>query len=474
MKIIKFLLVISLFIGCNSIDPTVSACAVGEQGFSYSAQCDCQQNGNLYFDDAAMHVDLVTGGNQGNYYHIYSTQAPFIDFYSYAINTGDTSTYTASWNGSSGTYLSIDGTPFPYDNNVVFTTEIGGSNVGDNIKITFNGQLLPNSQYPVEVDGVLCVTIDEVVSIADYVYITDGSNLKIVNVSNVLAPSLETSVIAATSYYVNTSNSIAYVGHFDAIEPFVSFVNITNPPTASIYGAVAKGASYRRLSDVVVVDDYIYISDEYRGFHKFHLANEDYSIVDAHETMSMVKKGNDLVIIDFAAALHKIDVTNANAPVITSIYSTYTDVDTASYPYSNGSFHSWVRTDGTSLYVANIIDKKLKKFQETQFGYNLVSEVVIDGYATALAISGNYAFVTMKPSNAPLQSSFDGVKMINLNTMTVVDSKPLTNTSGVAVKLNYVYVTDANGLHIYDLTGGNLNLVSSFNGGFGNYIAIEN
>lgn len=480
MKNIRILLValVILFYSCSEQNGSQSyigdLCGDGEQGFVVNTTGD-SFNGNVHFNGDDVIVQYVTGHPDGDYYHIFNTtNSPLMDFYTFAIATGSTSTFGQNFNVLDGTYLAMDGSTFPLNNSYVLTTTQGGAQPGDLINIEFSG-LSEFHEEPFTLEGRLCVTIDEVVSVANYVYITDGSSLKVVNVSNVLSPSLETTIAAPTSYYVNTANSVAYVGHFDAIEPFVSFVNIANPPTASIYGSVAKGATYGRLTDVVKVEDYTYLSDEYRGFHKFHMSSADYNIVDGHDTMSMVKNGDDLVIIDMASALHKIDVTDASAPIITNTYSTYTDVDTSSYPFSNGSFHSWTRTDGTNYYVANIIDKKLKKFQETGFGYNLVGEAVIDGHATALAINGSFAFITMKPSpDAPLQTSFDGIKMVNLNTMTVVDSKPLAQASGVVVNLNYAYVTDANGLHIYDISSGSLNHLSTFTGGFGNYIAINN
>ncbi|WP_198553814.1 hypothetical protein [Tenacibaculum sp. Bg11-29] len=481
MNLLKYLTIITtfFFFSCSSGNTQggipITPCDVEEQGVSMS-----QGNGNLqytfnyFYDDAKTIVQYVTGHPQGDYYHIYSTQSsPFLDFYTFAINAGDTSTFDQSWNTTAGSYYAVDGTPFPQHNTIVLNTITGGTQVGDAIKITYNGgfSYLPSIALT-PVQGDFCVTIDEVINLAEYVYITDGTNLKVINASNPLAPSLTHTIPAPTSYYVNTFNSVAYVGYFDAIEPFVSFVNISNPPTSNIFGSIAKGGNYGRLTDVVQVDNLTYISDEHKGFHKLHIANTDYARVDIHDVMSMVKKGNSLAIIDFSVGLRKIDVTNANTPVITNTFN-LTDVDIASYPHTSGSYHSWTRTDGTDFYIANINDKKFKKFKETNFGYNLINEVNINGYVTALTIEGNYAYITTKASSlAPLQTSFDGVTMVNLATMTVIDSKPLNAASGVVIKANYAYVTDANGLHIYDISSSNLNLVQTYSNGFGNYISL--
>jgi len=455
-------------------------CDIDEQGVNLvlhsGTNGNYQSSLNLLFDDTKTVVQYVTGSPQGDYYHIYSTQSsPFFDFYTYAINSGDTSTLDQNWNTTAGSYLAIDGSPYSQTSSNTVNTILGGNQVGDAIKISFNGE----DSY--QDDGItytqtlmvdMCVTIDEVVNIAEHVYITDGSNLKVINVSNPLAPNLIHSIPALTSYYVNTFNSVAYVGHFDAIEPFVSFVNISNPSSASIFGSIAKGANYGRVTDVVQVDNLTYISDEHKGFHKLHIGNSDYTTVDIHDVMSMTKKDNSLAIIDFSVGLRKIDVTNAYMPIITNTYN-LTDVDIASYPHTTGSFHSWTRTDDSYFYIANINDKKLKKFQETNFGYNLITDVAINGYATAFTIENNYAFITTRASSlAPLQTSFDGITMINLATMTIIDSKPLDNASGVVVKANYAYVTDANGLYIYDISNSSLNLINTYNNGFGNYISL--
>lgn len=450
---------------------SINPCNISEQGIAITETYNNNsQDFNLHFDENKVVVQYVTGHPQGNYYHIYSiNSSPFIDFYTFAISTGNTSTLDQNWNITAGSYLAIDGSPFPQNNTITLNTLIGGTQAGDTVKITMNGNFsteLTNVTLYVE----MCATIDEVVNLAEYVYVTDGTDLKIINVSNPLAPNLEHSISAETSYYVNTFNSVAYIGYFDATQPFVSFVNIANPPTASIFGAIPKGSEYGRVSDVIQVDNYTYISDEYKGFHKLHIANTNYTRIDNNDAMSMTKLGNDLSIINQTYGLHKIDVTNASAPVITN-NGNLSDVDIASYPHTSGSFHSWVRNNDTNLYVVNINDKKLKKFQSST--YSLTSEVDINGYATALFIEGNYAFITTRASAlAPLQISFDGITIVNLTTMTVIDSKPLNNASGVVVKANYAYVTDANGLHIYDISSSFLNLVNTYNNGFGNFISL--
>ena len=475
MKYLKYLFIaaITLLYSCSDQNGeggiAENPCDINEQGFHITENGN--NAGDLHFDDTRTIVEYVTGHPQGDYYHIYSNQgAPFFDFYTFAVTSGSTSTLDQNWNTTAGSYLTMNGIQLPQTNNIVINTTVGSNQVGGNIKLEMTGTYDDGNSNNIPFSAEMCVTIDAIVDLADYAYITDGTNLKIIDVSNPLAPSIAHSIPANTAYYVNVLSGVAYVGYFDATAPFASFVNVANPPTAYIFEDIAKGSNYRRLSDVSKVDNLVYITDEYRGIHKLDIANSNYTRVDIHDAMSITLKGNDFYIIDFAAGIHKYDVTDPYNPIITNVFN-LVETDIASYPHSTASFHSWTRTDGNDIYVANIIDKKLKRFNASDLF--ATSEVIIDGYATAFEISGNFAFITMKPStDAPLQSSYDGIKMVDLSTMTVVDSKPLSSTSGVAVSANYVYVTDANGLHIYDFSSSTLSLVNTYAPGNGNYISL--
>ncbi|WP_291869866.1 hypothetical protein [Maribacter sp.] len=479
MKVYIPYLYILCFVFCScstdqNIDTEINPCSIEEQGMYYNL---LEYNGaptngseNFYFDDSQMVVEYVTGHPQGDYYHMYSTQSPFVDFYSFAVTTGSTSSLDQNWNTTAGSYLSINGSPFPNNNSVVLTTDIGGSNVGDTVKIRLEGVFLGEGSYTIE--SLSCVTIDKVVSIANYAYITDGTDLKVLDISNPTQPTVIQSITANTAYYVNVVSSVAYIGYFDAVAPFVSFANVADPATTSIFGSIAKGTDYGRVSDVIQVDNYTYITDEYRGLHILNMANSNYNRITISDAMSVALMGTDVFMIDQVNGIHKQDATLTNAPVNLNITNTQ-DIDIASYSYNPGSFHSWVRTSNNTVLAASIIDGKLKKFNAATL--SVESEVDINGYATAMAVSGSYAFVSMKASpDAPLQSSYDGIKMVDTNTMTVVDSKPLNNASGVEVNGTYVYVTDTNGLHIYNSVTGSLVLENTFPAGFGNYIALHN
>jgi len=308
-----------------------------------------------------------------------------------------------------------------------------------------------------------------------YAYITDGNELKIIDVATPTSPLFVSGVTVNTSYFVSVSPNIAYVAQYDATAPYLSLIDISNAsnPTVSLTVPKDNSLAFSLLSDMYTVNNVGYLTDVYRGLHVIDVANNNFSsqVNLGGDAMSLTKVQNELFVIDQANGLHSYDVTTPGSPVPTGTLNN-TDIDTASYSDSPfGQYHSWVETDGASLFVANTIDKKIKQFDATTL--TLVNEVSLEGYPTAFAIHNGHAFITMKASSyAPLQNSFDGVRMYDLATLTLVDMKPLSKTSGIALHNNHAYVTDGDGLHIYDVSGNNFALQSTLAAGFGNFIAL--
>ncbi len=310
---------------------------------------------------------------------------------------------------------------------------------------------------------------------AEYAYITDGTDLKIIDITVPTAPTLVNSIAVNTSYFVSVSPDVAYVAQYDATEPYLSIVDISNVATPSIQAEIQKNntLAFSLLSDMYTVNNVAYLTDVYRGLHVVDIASFNFTsqLNSGGDAMSLTKIQNELFVIDQANGLHSYNVTAPGTPAATGTTNT-TDIDTASYgdaPF--GQYHSWVETDGTYLFVANTIDKKIKQFDAATL--TLVNEVNIEGYPTAFSIHNGNAYVTMKASaNAPLQNSSDSVRMYDLATLSLQDMKILSRSSGVALNGNYAYVTDANGLHIYDISGNDFVLESSLGTGFGNFIAL--
>ncbi|WP_290700260.1 hypothetical protein [Lacinutrix sp.] len=308
-----------------------------------------------------------------------------------------------------------------------------------------------------------------------YAYITDGVELKIIDVATPTVPIFVNSIAINTSYFVSVSPNVAYVAQYDAVASYISLVDISNPSTPLIASTIAKDntLAFSLLSDMYTVNGVGYITDTYRGLHVVDIANSTFSsqVNLGGDAMSVTKIQNKLFVIDQANGLHSYDITVPGSPAVTGVTNN-TDIDTGSYGDSPfGQYHSWVETDGTFLYVANTIDKKIKQFDAATL--TLINEVSIEGYPTAFAIHNGFAYVTMKASvNAPLQTSYDGVRMYDLASLSLIDMKPLSKTSGIALNGNNAYVTDSNGLHIYDISSNSFVLQSSLPIGSGNFIAL--
>ena len=305
-----------------------------------------------------------------------------------------------------------------------------------------------------------------------YAYITDGTDLKILDVANPTNPTYVDDVSVNTSYFVSVSPDVAYVAQYDAAEPYLSLVNTSNSSLLTSTIAKSSANNFSLLSDMFTIQGTGFITDLYRGLNTIDTVSPTVTTSNTgSDTMSLTKLGNNLYIIDQLNGLSIYDVSIPSNPTYTGVRNN-TDIDTFSYLDSPfGQYHSWVENDGTYIYVANIIDKKLKKFDATTL--SLLGEVDIEGYATAFVIDVGRAYITMKASaNAPLQSGSDSVRMYNLFTMALLDYEILNKASGVAVNGNYAYVTDSNALHIYDISSGGFVFESTTPSGYGNFIAL--
>lgn len=311
---------------------------------------------------------------------------------------------------------------------------------------------------------------------AIYAYVAADSQFQVIDIQDPSAPTLLSSTPTDSSFLVETFP-------FGAIVPSFSQFGTTYLDTVSTFDPVnpvaqnfPSGAPFLRVTDMYYDDEFIFIGDEYRGLHVFDLNTFglEVSILD-YDTMSFTRLNGDMYIIHQDASvnfsgLQKYDFTDISAPVL--ITSNGTDIDAASYPTEERTHHSWIEHDGSFLYVANLADKKLKKIDPTTLA--VLTEVDIQGHVTSLAIQDGYAYITVQPhaSEPTLLTGDDAVKVVDLATMTLVDSKALVEASGVAVFDNHVYVVDSTALHIYSTASGILTLVTSFTDGAGMDVAL--
>ena len=482
MKKYFYLLAISFItFSCNSGDiaqtPT-NPCDDNVQGFSYSNNTE-----NYTIDDQSITVQLITGHPQGDYFHIFTNNGnPNTNFFTFAINSGNTSTLDQNWNTTAGSFLSVNNNPV-YDNppnTINLTTVESGSQVGDRILIEFSGTL-PQVGL---IEGQYCVTIDEIISInntTNYVYIVDGTDFKIVNVNEPLLPFIETTIPASTAHFVEVIDHKAYIGYYNAIEPFINYYDVSNAANSNLIYSIPKISGIGGigiLSDIEKIGNLIYTSDEIKGVHRLDPVSNIITPFENHDVMSLSLINNKLTCLGVWAGLYGWDVSTPNQPNnLNYRIDNLSQIDIASYPSIGGfgSWHSWIRNDGTYHYVANIIDKKLKKIEEGALNYSVINEVDIIGYATAFEIAGNIGYITTRSRpQAPLQGGLERIVMVDLTTMAILATHSLADPSGVAIIDDMVYVPDRNGLHIFDVSQGNLNLINSYAPGFGRYISKNN
>lgn len=314
---------------------------------------------------------------------------------------------------------------------------------------------------------------------ANYVYITDENTMKIIDVSTPSTPILKSTIQTSSSFMVEVNDDTAYVAEFSQLDSdYMKIIDVSDKTSPTILSTIDRNSPILRVSDMLIDSSLIYLGDEYRGLHSMDIASTaiTQNIFENYDVISMTLLNNELYIINaepngLLGELQRLDISAPNSPVM--LQSTTNGVDATSYPTEESTHHSWVRNDGTYIYIANVGDKELKKYDAQSL--SLISSVNIGGHPTAFEIEGQYGFVTMHAHDLEpsLQISDDAIKMVNLDTMSISDSHTLSDASGVDILDSYVYVTDNTGLHIYDISQGNLTLVSDFSDGSGNFITIQ-
>jgi len=148
----------------NENNGIIDPCSIGGQGFSLSENCtECGED--TFFDDDLIVAELITGGANGDYYHFYSIPpANFIEFYSYGVSTGSTTSLDSNWETSNDSYLDAGGEGSLTNPGLVVNTIQGGSNAGDNVVIEIvYTEIVDGETYTFQ--ATFCVTLDGVVEL---------------------------------------------------------------------------------------------------------------------------------------------------------------------------------------------------------------------------------------------------------------------------------------------------------------------
>ena len=308
-----------------------------------------------------------------------------------------------------------------------------------------------------------------------HAYISNGTSLKIVDITSPATPLSKGSITLGSARFVSVIDDIAYVGEYASSDPYVSIVNTSDKTAPVLAAAIPKSNPLGLVTDMYIENSIAFTTDEYHGLHVIDIPNTSFQqqATFGADAMSVTKLNSHMYTIEqgASAGMVKYDVSTATSPTLLTQVSDPNLIDTSSYPNatSTNSHHSWLEQDGTNLYLANVKFRNFIKFDTT---LTEVARVTTGGSVTALAILGQYAYITMANSSIPLTGGYDGIKMIDLSSMTVVSSQALVQASGVAVQDDHVYVTDSTGLHIYNVSSGSLSLVTTLPAGNGNFISL--
>jgi hypothetical protein len=315
-----------------------------------------------------------------------------------------------------------------------------------------------------------------------YAFISDGIDYKIIDITDATNPVALSSVPLISAFQsAVVDGTVAYVAEAGAAGSYFTAIDVSDKSNPAILSSVQKDSTFGRVSDLYLDNQRLYIADEFHGLHSADLQNNTFTLNQnfggnyAADALAVTKLGNYLYLIHSNVngtgnfGLEKLDISNPASVTSTGIFN-ITDIGSGVFDY----YHTLLEHDGTNLYVANLDDEKLKKITDLNT-LAIDSEVVLGGFPTAMAISGGYAYVTMHNQTGGIYTlGDDAVKVIDLSSMSVTNSVPLTDASGVAVHDNKLFVTDNAGMHVYDISAGQLTQIAMLAAGFGRHIVISN
>lgn len=312
-----------------------------------------------------------------------------------------------------------------------------------------------------------------------YAYITDGTDFKVIDITDPMSPVLLDTITTLDSAYkvsVTTVNStpLAYVAESGSSGNYVNIVDLSDRSNLS-YAGISKGSPLGKARDFYMDGTTAYIADEFHGLHVIDLVQNIFNPTTSFgaDAVGVTKFGGFLYLMYWNVngssqlGVEKLDISNPANVTATSDFNT---IDISSGVFD--IYTSLIEYGDSHIFVANIGSENLVKLDPNTL--QKISEVDIGGQPTALAIYNGYAYITMHPSaTPPYDSGVDAIGVVHLASMTLTDTKTLQDASGVSVYGDKVFATDSTGLHIYTVANGLLTLENTFAGGSGNYITME-
>ncbi len=271
----------------------------------------------------------------------------------------------------------------------------------------------------------------------DYAYLTDGSNalLQIVDISDPFVPIGLGSFSSLWNevYGIAVSGNYAYVA---AANEGLRIFDISDPATPTDTGYADSGYAY----DVALDGDYAYVSGDWRGGMRIiniadpNAASEAGVFISPQNTNGIAAAGDVVYLATTNYGLRTVDVSAPAAAAELGAYNTIADARD-------------VDLSGMNAYVAG--SNGLQIVDATDPTAPLLASIhPTSGYATAIDVTGQYAYAGLNSGGLPIIDIQDSLAPFEAGFFPMTDFSWDVKSDG-----QYAYVANyLRGLRIVDVT----------------------
>ncbi len=268
----------------------------------------------------------------------------------------------------------------------------------------------------------------DVIVIGNMAYVAANA-FQAINIENpdnpVIVDSLETSGVAQA---ISISDSKAYVAHSN---DGLQIIDISNPANLQLLSSIPMPDT---ASAVTVVGSTAYVAANFSGTQVVDIS--DSLNPEILSTISTPNRASKITVIDNTAYIQ-----DGGLQIVNIGYLTRSGIGFADTP---GDAQA-VALSGNTAYVADlngylqVIDITTPEKPEIR------SSLELPGWATDLALSGNYLYITA--------GDLQLVDISTPDTPQLLDTIPVSgDPTSVVVKGDSVYVSDGDSLHIFDIS----------------------
>jgi len=300
-----------------------------------------------------------------------------------------------------------------------------------------------DNESNVECVGSLSVEGGAVDVVGNYAYITNGTGIDVVDISNSYSPIFKGSY-KTTGYAqsISVSGNYAYITNGTGID----IVDISNPSSPFLKGSYNTG---RGAYDVSVSGNYAYIADDSDGLVIVDISNPSSPFLKGsyntgRGAFDVSVSGNYAYITD-STGINIIDISNPSSPFLKGSYNNggnYFDVSVSgNYAYI---------TNGTGIDIVDIEDPSSpilvgSYFPVLTYNYNFVPKgqyFKVPGEARKLSVSGSYAYI-LGNYGLVIVDITDPSAPTLVGSYCTSGSHYIEGAGHFSVSDNYIYVCDA-------------------------------